>query len=331
MTIENRHKVLVAGGAGYIGSHCCKALSQAGFEPVTVDNLCRGHRWAVRWGPLEVADIGDSDAIAALVQRYRPVAVIHLAAYGFVGESMDDPVMYYENNVAASLGLLRGLLRGAGDHPPGVIFSSSCASYGNAADGIFTEDTLQAPISTYGFSKLVVERMLADLDRAHGMRSVSLRYFNAAGADPDGELGESHEPEFHIIPSILRSAAEGQPIVLNGDDYDTPDGTCIRDFVHVSDLADAHVKALEALLSGQARSAYNLGTGKGTSLRELVDAIARITRMEIPVTIGPRRPGDPDRAVALAELARQDLGWTPAHSSLDSILGSAWSWFRSAA
>ncbi len=235
-------KILVTGGAGYIGSHACKALAASGFEPVTYDNLSRGNRWAVKWGPLEIGDIADPARFQAVLDAHRPAAVIHFAAFAYVGESVENPNLYYQNNVCGSAALLRTVTQ---SKPIPVVFSSTCATYGVPDKVPITEDHPQRPINPYGFGKLVIERVLADLDTAHGLRSVSLRYFNAAGADPEGQIGEAHNPETHLIPLVLGAARDGTAITVFGHDYETPDGTCIRDYVHVADLADAHVGALK--------------------------------------------------------------------------------------
>lgn len=318
--------ILVTGGAGYIGSHACKALAHAGHTPVTYDNLVYGHRRAVRWGPLEEGDIADRARLDAVIETYRPVAVLHFAAYAYVGESVADPGKYYRNNVAGTLTLLEALR----DHGVSrLIFSSTCATYGMPQDVPITESHPQNPINPYGASKLMIERMLADFETAHGLRSIALRYFNAAGADPDAEIGEAHDPETHLIPLVLDAAAGRRPsITVNGDDYDTPDGTCIRDYIHVTDLAEAHVLALRALERGAPSGACNLGNGQGFSVREVIERARRVTGCTIPVEIGPRRPGDPPRLVGDARQAHRTLGWTPRHADLDTILATAWAWHR---
>lgn len=319
-------RVLVTGGAGYIGSHACKALARAGFMPVSYDNLVYGHRWAVRWGPLEVGDIGDRARLEAVIEHYRPAAVMHFAAYAYVAESVCDPGKYYRNNVAGTLTLLE-VMR---DHGIGsLVFSSTCAIYGEPERIPINEDHGQRPINPYGASKLMIERMLADFATAHGLRWVALRYFNAAGADPDGEIGERHDPETHLIPLVLDAAAGVRPsITVYGEDYETPDGTCIRDYVHVSDLAEAHVLALRALLSGAGGGVYNLGNGQGFSVREVIGLAREITGREIPTVSGSRRAGDPPRLVADAGRARRDLGWKPRYPSLAAIIESAWRWHQ---
>lgn len=318
--------ILVTGGAGYIGSHACKALAAAGYNPVSVDNLVYGHRQAVRWGPLEVGDIGDRAFIDEVLARYRPSAVLHFAAYAYVGESVENPGKYYRNNVAGSLTLLEALRDQAIDK---LIFSSTCATYGVPEQVPIPEHHPQHPINPYGRSKLMIEQMLRDFDCAHGLRSIALRYFNAAGADPDAEVGEAHDPETHLIPLVLDAAAGSRAtITVYGDDYDTPDGTCIRDYIHVTDLADAHVRALQALEQGAASTAYNLGNGRGFSVREVIDRAAAITGCPIAVEVGPRRPGDPPRLVGDAERIRSALGWRPIYADLDTIIATAWHWHQ---
>lgn len=318
--------ILVTGGAGYIGSHACKALARVGYTPVSYDNLVYGHRWATRWGPLEQGDINDRARLDAVIDQYRPIAVMHFAAYAYVGESVQDPGKYYRNNVAGTLTLLEAMRDHAIDQ---CVFSSTCATYGVPERSPLREDHPQRPINPYGASKLMIERILRDFDAAHGLRSIALRYFNAAGADPDAEIGESHDPETHLIPLILDAAAGSRPaIAVYGDDYDTPDGTCIRDYIHVTDLAQAHVLALQALLQGAGSAAYNLGNGQGYSVRQVIDCAARITARPIPVEVGARRPGDPPKLVGDAQRIRRDLGWQPQYAELDSILGTAWQWHQ---
>jgi UDP-arabinose 4-epimerase len=321
--------ILVTGGAGYIGSHTCKALAQAGVTPVSLDNLVYGHQWAVRWGPLERGDIADRAMLDDVMRRYRPQAVMHFAAYAYVGESVQDPGKYYRNNVAGTLTLLEAMR----DHAVGaVVFSSTCATYGCPTALPIREDHPQHPVNPYGASKLMVERMLRDFDAAHGIRSISLRYFNAAGADPAGEIGESHDPETHLIPLLLEAADGRRPaLTIYGEDYDTPDGTCIRDYIHVSDLADAHVLALRSLLDGAGTTAFNLGNGEGFSVRQVVERARAVTKKDIRVIIGARRVGDPPVLVADATRALETLGWRPKHTSLDDSLETAWRWLRSGA
>lgn len=316
--------VLVTGGAGYIGSHACKALAQAGYLPVAFDNLVYGHRWAVRWGPLEVGDIADRARLDAVIAQYRPVAVMHFAAFSYVGESVSDPGKYYRNNVAGTLTLLEAMRDHGIDR---LIFSSTCATYGVPMEIPISEAHPQAPINPYGASKWMIERMLADFGAAHGLRSVALRYFNAAGADPEAEIGEDHDPETHLIPLVLDAAAGRRPhITVFGEDYDTPDGTCIRDYIHVTDLADAHVLALRALDAGEPGAAYNLGNGLGFSVQEVIDHAREVTGLKVPVIAGPRRPGDPPRLVGDARRATTELGWQPRYADLDRIIETAWQW-----
>lgn len=323
--------VLVTGGAGYIGSHACKALARAGHTPVTYDNLVYGHRWAVKWGPLEEGDLADRYRLDAVMLRWRPEAVMHFAAYAYVGESVADPGKYYRNNFVGTLTLLEAM-RDAGIGR--IVFSSSCATYGVPQQRLIDEDHPQNPINPYGASKLMVERMLNDFGAAHDLQSISLRYFNAAGADADGEIGESHDPETHLIPLVLAAAARrAGPITVYGDDYDTTDGTCIRDYVHVDDLASAHCLALNALDQfPPGMTAFNIGTGSGHSVREVIAAAERICGASVPTIVGPRRVGDPPELVASADRAQRVLGWQAAHSDLASILASARRWHdRSAA
>ena len=318
--------VLVTGGAGYIGSHTCKALSRAGYQPVVYDNLSRGHREAVRWGPLEVGDIHDAARLAAVIARYRPASVLHFAAFAYVGESIEQPQMYYHNNVAGSLSLLE-VLRAAG--VPRIVFSSSCATYGSTQASRLCETDLQQPLSPYGFTKLAVEQMLRDYHRAYGLGAVILRYFNAGGADPEGEIGEDHDPEPHVLPSLLLTAAgKRESFRILGEDYDTPDGSCVRDYIHVTDLAHAHVLALRKLERDPGLHDYNLGNGNGYSVRQLVDAARKVTGIDFPVLVAPRRAGDPARAVGSSAKAQRELGWAPQYPELEQMLGHAWAWMR---
>ena len=319
--------VLVTSGAGYIGSHTCKALAAAGYKPVAYDNLSTGHRWSVKWGPLEIGDLADADRLADVIARHTPAAVIHFAASAAAGESVVDPGAYYRNNVAGSLTLLEAMR----DHGPDtLVFSSTCAVYGIPRNLPIPENHPLQPINPYGASKLMVERMIEDFAAAHGLRSARLRYFNAAGADPGGELGEIHEPETHAIPLALLTALGRRPrFDVFGDDYPTPDGSAIRDYVHVADLAAAHVLALRHLLAGGDPLTVNLGTGQGHSVLELTATIERITGTRLTVQRAPRRPGDPPRLVADARQAQALLGWQPSIPSLDDIVASAWAWHRS--
>jgi len=322
-----RSRILVTGGAGYIGSHACKVLARRGFEPIVFDNLSRGNRWAVKWGPLELGDIANSVRLRTVLEQYRPAALMHFAAYAYVGESVEDPLLYYQNNVAASAALFQTLL--SFETIP-VVFSSTCATYGAPETIPISEDHPQRPINPYGYSKLVVERMLADLDAARGLRSISLRYFNAAGADPDGEIGEAHDPETHLIPLVLTAAHDGKSVSVFGDDYDTTDGTCIRDYVHVLDIAEAHVLALEYLLCGEPSCSLNLANARGYSVKEVIATAERVSGRRIRVNITPRRVGDPAVLIGAFDRAQATLGWKPARSDLQIQIRDAWNWMRGA-
>ena len=322
-------KILVTGGAGYIGSHTCKALSRAGFTPVTYDNLVYGHEWAVKWGVLEKGDILDTSRLSRVIATYKPLAVIHFAAFAYVGESVENPAKYYRNNVVGTLSLLEAMHNNGVDK---IVFSSTCATYGIPERVPIAEDTPQQPINPYGRSKLMIEQILADYGDAYGLKSVSLRYFNAAGADPEGELGECHDPETHLIPLVLDTAAGRRPnITVYGDDYDTPDGTCIRDYIHVSDLAEAHVCAMIGLGERKLERAYNLGTGSGNSVMDVIDAGRRLTNRNFTVLKGARRPGDPASLVADASRANRDLGWLPKYTKIDDMIETAWAWSNNGA
>lgn len=315
-------KVLVTGGAGYIGSHACKLLKAAGHTPVVFDNFCTGWREAVKFGPLIEGDLLDPGALSAAFEAARPDAVMHFAALSNVGESADRPELYWRNNVVGSLNLLDAM-RAAGVDK--LVLSSTCATYG-VADEPLSESHPQAPINPYGQSKLAVERMIADYAR-HGLSTVSFRYFNVAGADPDAEIGEHHEPETHLVPILLDAIAGARPeLVINGDDYDTPDGTCIRDYLHVMDLAGAHLLGLDHLLGGGDSLTLNLGSGSGFSVREVIEAAEAVTGLRAPRRIGPRRPGDPPRLVSGSALAERTLGWRPARSSMAAMIADAWAW-----
>jgi UDP-glucose-4-epimerase GalE len=316
--------VLVTGGAGYIGSHTVKLLLQRGYQPVVYDNLLYGHRQAVLGGHFVQGNLHETVRLAEILRLHRVSAVIHFAAFAYVGESVCDPLKYYYNNVAGTVSLLQAM------HTAQVrrlIFSSSCATYGIPQQPRLTEDHPQNPINPYGDSKLFVERMLQACAPAYGLRWISLRYFNAAGADPDGELGERHNPETHLIPLVLAAANGRLPeIAIFGTDYETPDGTCIRDYIHVTDLAEAHLLALQALESDKANTAYNLGTGSGYSVRQVIDTVTCVTGRPIPSTVAPRRLGDPPCLVAASDKARQVLGWAPRYSDLETIIATAWRW-----
>lgn len=318
-------KVLVTGGAGYIGSHAAKAFAAAGWSVVVVDNLSRGWREAVRWGPLIEGDISDGIFMRDVLAREQPDLVVHFAAYAYVGESVERPGLYYTNNVAGSLALVEAMIACGIDK---LVFSSTCATYGHPVRVPIDEDHPQVPINPYGWSKLFVERILKDFAAAHGLSSISLRYFNAAGGDPDGEIGERHEPEPHVIPLAIAAALDGAGVfTINGTDFDTPDGSAVRDFIHVADLADAHVAAAEHLLAGATGAdAINLGTGTGTSVRAIADAVEAATGRPLTRVEGPRRPGDPALLVASPERARTELGWTPKRSDIATIVRTAVDW-----
>ncbi len=316
--------ILVTGGAGYIGSQTCKALAAVGYRPVTLDNLVYGHEWAVRWGELVKGDILDGAALDALFTAHAPKAVIHFAAYAYVGESVTDPQKYYRNNVAGSLSLLEAMLRHGCRR---IVFSSTCATYGEPLEIPIPESHPQYPVNPYGWSKLMIEQMLRDFDAAYGLRHVALRYFNAAGADPDGELGEEHDPETHLIPlAVLAAQGKRGPLSVFGRDYPTPDGTAIRDYIHVADLAQAHVAALRFLLDEDRSEAINLGTGTGHSVQEVVDMVQEVGGRKVPTLDAPRRAGDPPALVAVADKARAVLGWEPSLPRLRDIIRTAWDW-----
>ena len=317
--------MLVTGGAGYIGSHAAKALHRAGYRVVVYDNLVAGHRAAVKFGELVDSDIADTAAVRDALKRYEICAVMHFAAFLDVGESVREPAKYYRNNVGGALSVLEAMALESVRH---FVFSSTCATYGEPIETPIAETHPQHPINAYGESKLAIERALPHFATAHGMRFVALRYFNASGADPDGEIGEDHSPEIHLIPRAIEAATGGRGLQVFGDDYPTPDGTCLRDYVHVTDLADAHVKALESIAAGAASNAYNLGTGHPHSVREVIDTVGRVTGRAVPWTLSPRRAGDPAALYAAADKARAGLGWTPRLGDLESIVRTAWDWHR---
>ena len=324
MRSESPRPILVTGGAGYVGAHACKALAARGYTPIVYDNLSLGHQAAVRWGPLEIGDMSDRPRLDAVIMRHRPAAVMHFAAFSCVGEAVADPGKYYRNNVAGTLSLLEAM-RDHGIH--GLVFSSTAAIYGAPDHSPIPEDALKVPINPYGQSKWTAERMIADFAAAHGLSSAILRYFNAAGADPDGEIGECHQPETHLIPLALDAVSGGgPPLTVFGDDYATPDGTCIRDYVHVSDLADAHVLALDQILAGRVSIILNLGLGHGFSVREVIATIERVTGRSVPHVVGPRRLGEPPVLVARVDKAFELLEWKPRHTDLEAIVRTAWAW-----
>lgn len=320
--------VLVCGGAGYIGSHVNKQLHREGYETVVFDNLVYGHKEAVKWGHFEKGDLSNVEDIERVFSKYRIDAVFHFAAWAYVGESVADPGKYYYNNVACTLNLLN-VMRKHGCNK--IIFSSTCATYGEPGHVPITEDMPQNPINPYGASKLMAERILGDYDRAYGLQFVALRYFNAAGADPEGEIGESHDPETHLIPLVLDAAGgRRKNIKVFGTDYDTPDGSCIRDYIHVHDLATAHLLALHYLEEGKGSDFFNLGNTLGTSVFEVIDTVRRISGREFDVILADRRPGDPARLVGSSEKARRLLGWEPVHEEIGTIVEHAWRWHESA-
>ncbi|MEO1293226.1 MAG: UDP-glucose 4-epimerase GalE [Pseudomonadota bacterium] len=318
--------VLVTGGAGYIGSHACKALAEAGYMPVAFDNLVTGHRWAVKWGPLVEGDVTDRAAVETTLSTYQPQAVMHFAAASLVGESVQNPGKYYRTNVLGTLNVLEAM-REAGCKR--LVLSSSCAVYGTPEVLPITEAEPLAPLSPYGHSKLMCERMVESFCHAHSLTATALRYFNAAGADPMGEIGEVHDPETHLIPLVL-DAASGRraAITVFGDDYETPDGTCVRDYIHVRDLAAAHVAALRTLAEPGRFETFNLGIDRGFSVREVIGTVARVTGLDVPCITGERRPGDPAALVSDASKARQALGWQPEYYDLAPIIETAWAWHQ---
>ena len=317
--------VLVTGGAGYIGSHACKALNRAGFRVVVFDNLSAGHRDAVRYGELVEGDTGDVAAVRAALRRHGIFAVMHFAALLDVGESVREPLRYYRNNVNGTLSVLEAM---AAESVRYFVFSSTCAIYGEPIETPIPETHPQRPINAYGQTKLAVEQALPHAERAFGTKWTALRYFNAAGADPDGEIGEDHSPEIHVIPRAINAATGGPPFHVFGEDYPTPDGTCLRDYIHVADLADAHVKALERLSENAPSDAYNLGTGRPHSVKEVLDAVERVVGERVPRLSSPRRPGDPAALYALPAKAEAELRWKPKLPDLDSIVRTAWQWHR---
>jgi len=315
--------ILVTGGAGYIGSHTCKALHAAGYIPVTLDNLVSGHKWAVQWGPFVRADLKDRETLRQCFEQFMPEAVIHFAAFAYVGESVSDPARYYDNNVANTLSLLE-VMRTQGCKK--IVFSSTCAVYGIPNVLPLTEYHPCGPINPYGHSKHFIEQVLTDYGTAYGLRHVALRYFNAAGADPNGDLGEAHDPETHLIPLALKTCQPGtRPLTVFGIDWNTPDGTCIRDYIHVTDLAAAHLSAMGYLETNK-NGRFNLGNGNGYSVLEIINAIGEVTGQKVRWQAGPRRAGDPSRLVADAGLAKREIGWNPRYPDLTDIIRHAWQW-----
>jgi UDP-glucose 4-epimerase len=319
-------RVVVTGGAGYIGSHTLRALQAAGYEAIVYDSLVKGHRQAVGSALLVEADIADGEALDRVFQEFKPAAVIHFAAFIEAGESVLQPAKYFRNNTAGTLMLLEAMQRNGVSQ---LVFSSTASVYGEPVSIPIGEDDPKVPTNAYGLSKLMVEEMLDWFHRAYGLRSVSLRYFNAAGDDPSGEIGEDHDPETHLIPLILQvPLGRREQIRIFGDDYETPDGTCVRDYIHVNDLAAAHVAALRALEAGLGREAFNLGNGAGFSVRRVIETARQVTGHPIPAEVQPRRPGDPARLIASSEKARRRLGWQPRMPELRTILETAWNWHR---
>lgn len=318
--------VLVTGGAGYIGSHACKALGLAGFTPVTFDNLVTGWQDAVKFGPFERGDLMDRSRLDEVFAEYKPVAVMHFAALSQVGESMSKPGIYWQNNVLGSLNLIEAAVAA---HCTNFVFSSTCATYGDHDNVVLDEDSAQLPINAYGASKRAIEDMLRDFEAAHGLRHVIFRYFNVAGADPDGEVGEYHQPETHLIPLML-DAIDGKrdALTIFGTDYDTPDGTCIRDYVHVCDLVNAHVLGLKWLVDDRGSRVFNLGTGTGFSVREVVDHSQSVTNRQVPIKEGARRAGDCTKLVSGSSRAMSELGWQPERSTLQQMITDAWRWHQ---
>jgi UDP-glucose-4-epimerase GalE len=316
--------VLITGGAGYIGSHTAKAMAQAGFTPVALDNLSFGHEWAVKWGPLEKGELADVEFVRRAIKQHKIEAVVHFAANAFVGESMTNPRKYFQNNVVNTLNLLN-VMNDEGVKT--IVFSSTCATYGDPIRVPIDETHPQNPVNPYGESKLFVEKMLKWYGQAYGLRWTALRYFNAAGADPAGEIGEDHDPETHLIPLVIQTAMGQRPhIGVFGTDYPTPDGTAIRDYIHVSDLADAHVKSVQRLSNGAASDMFNLGTGNGSTVRQVISAVEKVSGRSVKVVDSPRRPGDPPALVADAKKANTVLGWTPKFARIETIVEHAWKW-----
>jgi len=317
-------RVLVTGGAGYIGSHTAKALAKAGHEPLVLDNLSAGHRWAVKWGNFLEWDLADTQMLPQFLEKERVEAVMHFAASLLVGESVSNPRKYFWNNVVNTLRLLDAMLEAGVKR---IVFSSSAAVYGHPQKIPIPESHPKQPVNPYGETKLAIERTLQCYGNAYGLKWVALRYFNAAGADPEGELGEGHDPETHLIPLVILAALGRRPQVeIYGTDYPTPDGTPIRDYIHVTDLADAHVRALEYLMEGGESCALNLGTGQGYSVREVIHAVGEVSPRAVPFREGQRRAGDPPVLVADPSLTAKALGWKPQQSGLGAIIQSAWNW-----
>ena len=323
---KSTKRVLVTGGAGYIGSHACKQIAAKGHVPISVDNLSTGFNWAVKWGDLERCDIRDTERLSDIFSRHNPDAVMHFAAHCYVNESVKNPEKYYNNNVIGTLSLLEVMRQ---HDVKTLIFSSSSVTYGEASSKPIKEAHTQNPINPYGVTKYLGERMISDYGVAHNLRFVCLRYFNAAGADADAEIGEAHNPETHLIPLILDCAAGRRgEVSIFGTDYQTPDGTCIRDYIHVSDIADAHLLAMDHLFSGEESLFLNLGNGNGYSVREVIDCSKKVTGHDINVSEGPRRAGDPSQLVSDSRKAKKLLGWHPKRYRLETIIEDAWRWHQ---
>lgn len=325
--MQNLNKnILVTGGAGYIGSHVCKKLHLKGYLPIVIDNLEQGNFQAVKWGPLEVVNIKDKSKLNFILKKYKPTAVMHFASLAYVEESVKNPEKYYDNNVYGSMCLLSALQENKIDK---IIFSSSCSTYGIPKQVPILETHSQNPINPYGRTKLIIEQILKDYEIAYNMRYVSLRYFNAAGADPDGEIGEQHEPETHLIPLVLQAALGNKAKVkIFGNDYETQDGTCVRDYIHVNDLADAHILALEFLIQKGDSKIYNLGSEKGFSVMDIIKVSEKITNKKIPFEFVSRRKGDPPVLIANSQLISKELGWKKNFNNLEQVISSAWTWHK---
>ncbi len=321
--MKSLSKILVTGGAGYIGSHTCKYLAKQGLTPVTFDNLVYGHEHAVKWGPFIKGDLHDTQLLTETLKAHKIEGVIHFAAYAYVGESVTQPEKYYRNNVAGTLSLLNAMIAA---NVLKIVFSSTCATYGIPEKTPIDESFPQNPINPYGQTKLIVEHILQDYAKAYGLKSVALRYFNAAGADPECEIGEDHNPETHVIPLALESALTGKEFCVNGTDYPTPDGTCLRDYIHVNDLASAHLKALQNIENLGPFEAINLGVGKAYSVKEVIQSVEAISKKKMNVKFIERRPGDPATLVANASKAKQLLDWEPQFKKLDEIIETAYNW-----
>ncbi|MAQ36378.1 UDP-glucose 4-epimerase GalE [Thioclava sediminum] len=320
--------VLVTGGAGYIGSHACKALAAAGYVPVCFDNFSTGWKEAVKFGPAEEGDLADRSRLDEVFAKYQPIAVMHFAALSLVGESMQNPSKYWRTNVNCALNLIEAAVDAGCRN---FVFSSTCATYGDQDGVVLNEDTEQRPINAYGGSKRAIEDMLRDFGASHGLNSVIFRYFNVAGADPDAEVGEQHIPETHLIPLMLDAIAGKRPaLTVFGSDYATRDGTCIRDYVHVSDLVDAHVLGLKWLEDGKPSRVFCLGSGNGFSVREVIDASRAVTNQDVPIVEGDRRPGDAAALVSGSKRATEELGWQPKRSDLSTMISDAWRWHQAA-